>query len=72
MAGKYHNWGRLGCFYVLLTRSETTYIHACNVRAIKFAILLPIDHMVQGNELMYKFNVHAKDGIRHDIASIDL
>jgi hypothetical protein len=41
----YQSWGQSRCSYVLLTRSQTTYIHACNVKAIKFLMLL-VDHMV--------------------------
>jgi hypothetical protein len=32
----YQNWGWLKSFYVLLTRSQTAYIYACHIRAIKF------------------------------------
>jgi hypothetical protein len=34
--------------------------------------MLPTDYRFQGNELVYKLSAHAKDGIRHAIASIEL
>jgi hypothetical protein len=72
MVGKYYQnegWTRFA--YVLLVQSQTTYIHVCHVQAIKFR-MLPLDYTVQGNELIYKLFAHAKNSIRHAIASIEL
>jgi hypothetical protein len=34
--------------------------------------MAPIDHRVQGSELVYKLLEHVEDGIRHDITTIEL
>jgi hypothetical protein len=67
----YQSWGKLDSSYVLLSRSHVVYIHVCHVRAIKFP-MLPSNHKVHGNELIYKLSVHAEYGIKHVIASIEL
>jgi hypothetical protein len=41
------------------------------VREIKFP-MLPIEHRVHGNDLVYKLLEHAKDGIRQAMATIKL
>jgi hypothetical protein len=72
VAGKYHQmWGNLGSSYVPLRKSQTTHVHVCHVKAIKFPMFLA-DHRVQGNDLVYKLLEHAEDGIRQAIATIDL
>jgi hypothetical protein len=72
MARKYYQrWGNFESSYVLLQKSQTTHIHVCNVRAIKFP-MFPMDHNVLGNDLVYKLLGDAKDGIRQAITTIDL
>jgi hypothetical protein len=39
MAKEYYKmWGNSSSFYVLLRKSQTTHVHICHVRAIKFPI----------------------------------
>lgn len=72
LAGKYyHKWGQLESTYVLLKDFQTTYIHVCHVRAIKF-LMAPTNHRVQGNDLMYKLFKHVEDGIKQSIVAIEL
>jgi hypothetical protein len=67
----YQTWGQLDFLYVLLTSSQTTYIHGCHVKGIKSPMLLA-DHKVQSNDLVCNLDVHAKDNIRHATTTIEL
>ncbi len=71
LVGKYYQkWGRSKFTYTLLKDFQTTYIHECHIRAIKFS-MAPTNHKVQGNDLVYKLPKHVKDGIMQAITTIE-
>jgi hypothetical protein len=57
--------------YVLLKNSQTVFMHARYVRAVKF-VMMPKDYRVQGNDLVYELSSDALIGIKERIATVDV
>jgi hypothetical protein len=72
LAGTYYQrWGRGESSYVLLKNSQTVFMHAKYVRAIKF-VMMPKDYRVQGNDFVYELPSNALIGIKERIATVDV
>jgi len=65
----------VGLFTIFICSIEeifnVVFIRVCHIRVIKFP-MLPANHRVQGNDLVYKLPEYAEDGIRQSIVAVKL